>query len=178
MNAGEFVDLTATPQPSASDVIYCSGVTSGTLTGCITNDSSGISVGAGDLVEQVLGVVNSNAAATAPATGCSSGSTTPTTSGTGAMPCDVPVGPNTTNGDGGLAGFTLFAGPTSTANVGGSFVAPAAFTPADDLTMNALNNNAPLRLYVDGQTVYCTNSNFAPSSKIEDCTTPNGCRSR
>ena len=90
-----------------------------------------------------------------------------TTSST-VMPCDVPAGPNTTNGDGGLAGFELYADPTSS---GGDFVSPGPFTAADDLVMNKLNNDLPMRLYIDGSAVYCTGSNFALSTEIENCTT-------
>ena len=177
MNAGEFVDATATPNPTASDVIYCSGVSSASLTGCITNNSSGISVQSNDVVEQVIGVVDSDLAGSAEADSpvtdsleCKSGSPVPvsSTSGSTTMPCDVPAGPNTTNGDGGLGGFTLDADPTSSS---GNFVAPAPFTAADDLVMNEFNNDLPMRLYIDGIAVYCTNSNFAPSTELENCTT-------
>ena len=106
---------------------------SNSLTGCITNNSSGISVQTNDLVEQVIGVVNSDLAGAAEADSpvtdsleChTSGSPVPvsSTSGTTFMPCDVPAGPNTTNGDGGLAGFVLYADPTSS---NGNFVASGA----------------------------------------------------
>ena len=177
MSAGEFVDATVTPNPTASDVIYCSGVTSNSLTGCITNNAAGISISPNDLVEQVIGVVNSDVAGAAEADSpvtdsleCNSGSPVPvsSTSSSTTMPCDVPAGPNTTNGDGGLGGFTLYADPTSS---DGNFVAPAPFTAADDYIMNSINNDVPMRLYIDGTAVYCTQSNFAPSTELEDCTT-------
>ena len=181
MAAGEFVDLTATPTPGSANVIYCAGVTSSSLTGCITNDPSGISVASNDLVEQVIGVANSDLAGSAEADSpvtdsleChTSGSVIPVSSGSNTtfMPCDVPAGPNTTNGDGGLSGFTLLSDPTSSA---GTFVAAAAFTAADDLTMATLNDNAPQRLYIDGVAVYCAQSNAYPSTEIEDCTTGPG----
>ena len=37
--------------------------------------------------------------------------------------------------------------------------------------MNQFNNNVPLRLYIDGTAVYCAQSNFAPTTEIENCTT-------
>jgi hypothetical protein len=180
--AGEFVDATATPTPTASDVIYCSGVTSSSLTGCITNNPNGIAVSGSDVVEQVIGVVHSDLAGAAEADSpvtdsleCNSATSAVPVSSTSAttfLPCDVPQGPNTTNGDGGLAGFLLYADPTSS---GGSFVSAAPFTAADDLTMNTINNTVPMRLYIDGTAVYCTGSNFAPSTEIENCTTgPDG----
>ncbi len=63
----------------------------------------------------------------------------------------IPTGPNTSTGDGGLASLTL--------------------TPVDSLSMTILNNNAPNRVYVDGEPVYCDQSNANPTTKIEDCTT-------
>ena len=42
------------------------------------------------------------------------------------------------------------------------------------LTTFILNENAPNRLYIDGDTVYCTQSNANPTTKIEDCTTTSG----
>lgn len=155
--AGPFVDLTATPVPSATDVIDCTGVGAQSLTGCTTADPAGLSVAGGDLIEQVLGTVASDHAAAAPATGCSAGSTTPTTTGTGSLPCQVPVGPNTTTGDGGLDGLTL--------NV----------TNPDDTDLAIFNANAPNRAYVDGVAVYCSQANAYPTTRIEDCTTgPDG----
>ena len=59
--AGPFVDLTATPTPSPSAVITCTGVASSSLTGCTTAASGGIAVNPGDLVEQVIGTVNTAA---------------------------------------------------------------------------------------------------------------------
>jgi hypothetical protein len=73
---GGFVDLTQDPVPTASTVINCTGVGASSLTGCTTTSPSGLSVAAGDLIEQVIGYVN------------------------GAV--TVPTGPNTSTGDGGL----------------------------------------------------------------------------
>jgi hypothetical protein len=37
-----------------------------------------------------------------------------------------------------------------------------------------LNLNAPNRIYVDGHAVYCTQANADPTTKLEDCTSPDG----
>ena len=34
-----------------------------------------------------------------------------------------------------------------------------------------MNVNAPNRVYIDGATVYCTQANANPTTKLEDCTT-------
>jgi hypothetical protein len=74
--AGKFVDLTATPTPTASSIITCTGVTASSLTSCTTPAAGGITVSTNDLIEQVIGTV-----------------------GTAAT---IPAGPNTTTGDGGI----------------------------------------------------------------------------
>ena len=79
--AGQFVDLTRTPVPSASSVIVCSGVGGLALTGCTTKVAGGLAVAAGDLIEQVLATVSTAAT--------------------------IPAGPNTTNGDGGLGTLSV-----------------------------------------------------------------------
>jgi hypothetical protein len=79
--AGGFVDLTQNPVPTASTIINCSAVATGTLSGCTTTQPGGITVNSGDLIEQVIGYVKSAATVTA--------------------------GPNTTTGDGGLASITV-----------------------------------------------------------------------
>jgi hypothetical protein len=150
--AGPFVDLTATPTPNASDVITCTSASGSTLGGCTS--TTPITVGSGDLIEQVLATVSSGLAAAAPTTACSSGSTTPTTSGSGTLPCAMPSGPNATTGDAGLAGYSV------------------TVTNANNLNMAIFNANAPNRAYVDGTTVYCAQANALPTNKIENCTTP------
>jgi hypothetical protein len=76
---GEFVDLTATPVPTAASVITCTGVTNSALTGCTGAAAS--TVNAQDLIEQVIGTAG--AAAT------------------------IPAGPNKTTGDAGLASLAV-----------------------------------------------------------------------
>jgi hypothetical protein len=154
--AGEFVDLTQTPVPTAASVINCAAVGTSSIGTCTTTGPSGIAVQPGDLIEQVIATITGNLAASSPATACGSGSSTPTATGTGALPCTVPTGPNTTNGDGGLEGFNI-----SAAN-------------ANNLTMAIFNANAPNRGYIDGVAIYCNQSNALPTTKIENCTTGPG----
>jgi hypothetical protein len=69
----------------------------------------------------------------------------------------IPKGPNVPSGEGGLAEVRI---------LNANAVSP--------LTTFILNENAPNRLYVDGDTVYCTQSNANPTTKIEDCTNTSG----
>jgi uncharacterized repeat protein (TIGR01451 family) len=124
--AGPFVDLTQTPTPTASSIITCTGVGSTTLTGCTTANSSGITVNSGDLIEQVIGTVN--------------------TAGT------IPKGPNNTLGA---------SGTKKNLNI----------TFTSNLTATIMNVNAPNRVYVNGVTVYCPQSNASPTTALEYCTT-------
>jgi large repetitive protein len=137
--AGSFVDLTQTP--GAPTVITCTGLGTSSLTGCTTASGSSVNVQPGDLIEQVLGF------------------TTPS-SDVGLV---VPAGPNTTNGDGGLASFTIDT------NIQGG-------TPgfANALTGITFNDNAPNRLYVNGTAIYCSQANANLTTHIEDCTTGPG----
>ena len=70
----------------------------------------------------------------------------------------IPAGPNKPTGEGGLAELKI--------TNGNSVVSP--------LTTFILNENAPNRLYIDGDTVYCSQSNANPTTKIEDCTNTSG----
>ncbi len=70
--------------------------------------------------------------------------------------CEVPAHPNIPSGEGGLEAIKFLNG--------NSVVSP--------LTTFILNENAPNRLYIDGVTVYCAQSNTNPTTKIENCTTP------
>ncbi|MBV8078966.1 MAG: Ig-like domain repeat protein [Actinobacteria bacterium] len=145
--AGPFVDLTQTPAPTASSIITCTSVGAQSLGGCTTAATGGINVQAGDLIEQVLATISSDLPAAAPGTAC----------GSGTLPCNVPPGPNTTTGDGGLTGFGL------------------AVTNPNNLSLAILNADAPNRAYIDGVAVYCNQANAFPTNKIESCTTgPNG----
>jgi hypothetical protein len=70
----------------------------------------------------------------------------------------IPAGPNKTSGEGGLESLKF--------TNGNAVVSP--------LTTFILNENAPNRLYIDGDTVYCTQSNANPTTKVEDCTNTSG----
>jgi hypothetical protein len=70
----------------------------------------------------------------------------------------IPRGPNTPSGESGLETLKILNGnPT---------VSP--------LTTFILNENAPNRLYIDGVTVRCSQSNANPTTKVEFCTTEDG----
>jgi hypothetical protein len=70
----------------------------------------------------------------------------------------IPAGPNKPSGESGLESLKF--------TNGNSVVSP--------LTTFILNENAPNRLYIDGDTVYCTQSNANPTTKVEDCTNTSG----
>jgi hypothetical protein len=70
----------------------------------------------------------------------------------------IPAGPNKPTGEGGLAELKI--------TNGNSVVSP--------FTTFILNENAPNRVYIDGDTVYCAQSNANPTTKIEDCTNTSG----
>jgi hypothetical protein len=70
----------------------------------------------------------------------------------------IPAGPNKTSGEGGLESLKF--------TNGNAVVSP--------LTTFILNENAPNRLYIDGDTVYCTQSNANPTTKVEFCTNTSG----
>lgn len=101
-------------------------------------------------------------------TGCTVAGTTPLTVkakddivqviATVSTAATIPAGPNKTSGEGGLESLKFANGNT--------VVSP--------LTTFILNENAPNRLYIDGDTVYCTQSNANPTTKVEDCTNTSG----
>ena len=70
----------------------------------------------------------------------------------------IPAGPNIPSGEGGLAEIKILNGNPA--------VSP--------LTTFILNENAPNRFYIGGDTVYCSQSNANPTTKIEDCTNTSG----
>ncbi len=140
--SGGFIDLTQDPTPTPADQLNCTvTLNNNTLTSCTAPDAgSGLTVYPSDLIEQILGW------------------TTPSSD----VGLTIPAGPNTTNGDGGLASFTI-----DNSAAGG--------TPGfqNNLTGSTFNNNAPNRLYVNGTPVYCSQANANPTTHIEDCTTGN-----
>ena len=139
---GGFVDLTQDAAPNPSEVINCTVSSYNALSACTS--ATPITVNQGDLIEQVLAYVS---AQTGTAT--------------------IPTGPNTSNGDGGVG--TIDVSPsasTATATTGSTNL---GFTsPLSGITLNA---DAPNRVYVNGVTAYCSQSNNNPTTKIENCTT-------
>src|SRR6202034_2760380 len=110
------------------------------LTSCTTAGSSSITVNNGDLIEQVLGFVDTSASGTT----------------------SIVHGPNTTGGDGGTAKIylTATAAGDGASQSGASFVTP--------LTGATYNTDAPGRVYVNGATVYCAQGNNNPTPEVEN----------
>lgn len=142
--AGPYEDYNA-PAPSAS-VISCTGTSSApaALTGCTVAGTSPLAVKASDDLVQVIATANPEEV----------GGKKPVKGAT----YTVPAGPNKTSGEGGLEKLSFLNG--------NPVVAP--------LTTFILNENAPNRVYIDGDTVYCAQSNANPTTKIENCTNTSG----
>ncbi len=147
---GGFIDLTQDPNPTPANVISCTVTTlatPGSLSACTAPTT--ITINAGDLIEQVIGYDSAQ------------------TPKVGGLVPTIPAGPNTTNGDGGLA--TIDVSPTATAAAQTSGSTNLGFTlPTTGATYNA---NAPDRIYINGTVVYCAQGNNNPTTKIENCTT-------
>jgi len=143
--AGPYEDYNAA-SPSGS-VITCTA-TSATptpeLTGCTVAGSSPLTVNEKDDLVQVIATANPEEVT----------SKEPKKGAT----YTVPAGPNKPSGEGGLETLKILNG--------NSVVSP--------FTTFVLNENAPNRLYIDGETVYCTQSNANPTTKVEDCTNTSG----
>jgi hypothetical protein len=143
---GGFVDLSQDAVPNPNEVINCTVSSYNALGGCTS--ATPITVNQGDLIEQVIGYVS---AQTGTAT--------------------IPTGPNTSNGDGGLG--TIDVSPSASTATATSGSSNLGFT--SPLIGSTLNANAPNRVYVDGVTAYCAQSNNNPTTKIENCTSgPSG----
>ena len=142
--AGPYEDYNAA-SPSSS-VITCKGTnaTPAELTECTVAGSSNLTVKAKDNLVQVIATANPEEV----------GGKKPVKGAT----YTVPAGPNKTNGEGGLEKFSFLNGNPA--------VSP--------LTTFILNENAPNRFYIDGDTVYCAQSNANPTTKIENCTNTSG----
>lgn len=143
--AGPYEDYNAT-SPSSS-IVTCKG-TSATptpqLTECTVSGSTPLTVNEKDDLVQVIATANPEALGTK--------TVVPGATYT------VPKGPNIPSGEGGLAEIRILNGNPA--------VSP--------FTTFILNENAPNRLYIDGVTVYCAQSNANPTTKIENCTTDSG----
>jgi hypothetical protein len=142
--AGPYEDYNAA-SPSSS-VITCKGTnaTPAELTECTVAGSSNLTVKAKDDIVQVIATANPEEVT----------SKEPKPGAT----YTIPKGPNLPSGEGGLAEIRILNG--------NSVVSP--------LTTFILNENAPNRVYIDGVTVYCAQSNANPTTKIENCTTDSG----
>ncbi len=142
--AGPYEDYNAA-SPSTS-VITCTGTSAApaALTGCTVAGASPLAVKANDDLVQVIATANPEEV----------GGKKPVKGAT----YTIPAGPNKTNGEGGLEKLSFLNG--------NSIVAP--------LTTFILNENAPNRVYIDGDTVYCAQSNANPTTKIENCTNTSG----
>ena len=142
--AGPYEDYNAA-SPSQS-IVTCKGTNAAPaeLTGCTISGASPLTVKTKDDLVQVIGTANPEEV----------GGKKPEK---GAI-YTIPAGPNKTSGEGGLEKLSFLNG--------NSTVSP--------FTTFILNENAPNRFYIDGDTVYCTQSNANPTTKIEDCTNTSG----
>jgi hypothetical protein len=143
--AGPYEDYNAA-SPSSS-VITCSGTSatpSPELTGCTVAGPGALTVDEKDDLVQVIATANPEEVT---AKEPKKGAT-----------YTVPAGPNKPTGEGGLEKL-------------GFLNANAGVSP---FTTFILNENAPNRVYVDGVTIYCSQSNANPTTKIEDCITADG----
>jgi hypothetical protein len=139
--AGPYEDYNAT-SPSKS-IITCTGTSTMpvALTGCTVAGSAGLPVKTKDDLVQVIATANPEEVT----------SKEPKKGAT----YTVPAGPNKPTGEGGLEKLGFLNGNSS--------VSP--------FTTFILNENAPNRVYIDGVTIYCAQSNANPTTKIENCTT-------
>jgi hypothetical protein len=142
--AGPYEDYDAAT-PSQS-IITCTGTnpSPAELTGCTVAGASSLSVKAHDDIVQVIATANPEEVT---AKEPKKGAT-----------YTIPTGPNKPTGEGGLEKLSFLNG--------NSVVSP--------FTTFILNENAPNRVYIDGVTVYCSQSNANPTTKIENCTTADG----
>jgi hypothetical protein len=142
--AGPYEDYNAA-SPSKT-IVTCTATNSSPaeLTGCTVSGGSPLTVKANDDLVQVIATANPEEV----------GGKKPEKGAT----YTIPAGPNKTNGEGGLEKLSFLNG--------NAVVSP--------FTTFILNENAPNRVYIDGDTVYCTQSNANPTTKIEDCTNTSG----
>lgn len=142
--AGPYEDYSAA-SPWKS-VITCNGTSTGpaALTGCTVAGSAPLVVKPKDDLVQVIATANPEEVGSKE---LKKGAT-----------YTVPAGPNKTNGEGGLEALKILNG--------NAVVSP--------FTTFIFNENAPNRVYIDGVTVYCAQSNANPTTKIENCTNTSG----
>jgi hypothetical protein len=142
--AGPYEDYDAAVPSQA--IVTCTGTnaTPAELTGCTVSGASPLTVKTKDDLVQVIATANPEEV----------GGKKPEKGAT----YTIPAGPNKTSGEGGLEKLSFLNGN-------------AAVSP---FTTFILNENAPNRFYIDGDTVYCSQSNANPTTKIEDCTNTSG----
>jgi Bacterial Ig-like domain (group 3) len=142
--AGSYEDYNAAT-PSKT-IVTCTGTNASPaeLTGCTVSGSSPLTVKANDDLVQVVATANPEEVT---AKEPKKGAT-----------YTVPAGPNKPTGEGGLETLKFL---NSNATV-------------SPFTTFILNENAPNRLYIDGDTVYCAQSNTNPTTKVEFCTNTSG----
>jgi hypothetical protein len=74
---------------------------------------------------------------------------------------------------GGATATSIPYGPQNAAGTLGTDITLNAISSNSDTLTYLLNANAPNRYYINGDTVYCTQGNADPTTKIELCTTTN-----
>ncbi len=137
---------TTTRSTPSKSIITCTGTSPAPaeLTGCTVAGASSLSIKAHADIVQVIATANPEEVT----------SKEPKKGATYTIPAD----PNKPTGEGGLEKLGFLNG--------NSVVSP--------FTTFILNENAPNRVYIDGVTVYCAQSNANPTTKIENCTTDDG----
>lgn len=127
-------------------IITCTGVSSEKteMTGCTVAGGEALEVKAGDDLLQVIATANPEK--------LGSTKTEPGATYT------VPAGPNKPTGESGLETLKILNGNET--------VSP--------ITTYLMNVNAPNRMYIDGETVYCTQADANPTNKFEFCTNTSG----
>jgi hypothetical protein len=142
--AGPYEDYNAA-SPSKT-IVTCTATNNSPaeLTGCTVSGGAPLTVQANDDLVQVIATANPEEV----------GGKKPEKGAT----YTIPAGPNKPSGEGGLEKLSFLNG--------NSAVSP--------FTTFILNENAPNRVYIDGDSVYCTQSNANPTTKIEDCTNTSG----
>ena len=142
--AGPYEDYNAS-SPSSS-IVTCTGTSTEplALTGCTATSSTALRVKPDDDLVQVIATANPEEVGSKE---LKKGAT-----------YTIPAGPNKPTGEGGLEKLSFLNG--------NSVVSP--------FTTFILNENAPNRVYIDGVTVYCAQSNSNPTTKIENCTSADG----
>ncbi len=140
--AGPYEVVPPGQNSAPGSIVDCTGTQAGPpLELTGCTSSSSVAVSPGDDLVQVF----------ATASGLTTNSCKPAVGGNAN---EIPYGPNNPAGTAGQ----LCIGFTNT-------------TAVSPLTTYTFNVNAPNRLYLDGHTVYCVQSNANPTTKAEDCTT-------